>query len=57
MKAKQVLDIMQISRPILTRYVKDGLIKTTTLLNGRYDYDENSVYAFLKEKKSLFRKS
>jgi len=49
MKAKQVLNIMQISRPTLTRYVKNGLIKTTTLLNGRYDYDENSVYAFLNK--------
>ncbi|MFK5954384.1 MAG: IS607 family transposase [Desulfobacterium sp.] len=49
MKAKQVLNLMQISRPTLTRYVKNGLIKTTTLLNGRYDYDENSVYAFLNK--------
>ena len=50
MKAKQVLDILQISRPTLTRYVKNGLIKTTIFLNGRYDYSEESVYNFLNKK-------
>lgn len=44
MKSKEVLELLQITRPTLTKYVKEGLIKTTTLPNGRYDYDKESVY-------------
>ena len=55
MKAKEVLRLLRISRQTLTKYVKDGIIKTETLPNGRYEYDENSVYAFLN--KDLKRKT
>lgn len=44
MKSKEVLELLQITRPTLTKYVKEGVIKTNTLPNGRYDYDENSVF-------------
>ena len=44
MKSKEVLELLQITRPTLTKYVKTGLIKTTTMPNGYYDYDEESVY-------------
>ena len=44
MKSKEVLELLQITRPTLTKYVKEGIIKTTTLPNGRYDYDLKSVY-------------
>ncbi len=44
MKSNEVLRLLQITRPTLTKYVKQGLIKTTTLFNGRYDYDKESVY-------------
>ncbi len=44
MKSKEVLELLQITRPTLTKYVKEGFIKTTTLPNGRYDYDSESVY-------------
>lgn len=44
MKSKEVLELLKITRPTLTKYVKEGLIKTTTLPNGRYDYDSESVY-------------
>ena len=44
MKSKEVLKLLQITRPTLTKYVKEGIIKTTTLPNGRYNYDEDSVY-------------
>ena len=55
MKAKEVLKLLKITRPTLTRYVKTGKIKTVTLPNGFYDYDEETVYgAFNKE---LTRKS
>ncbi len=44
MKASEVLSLLQISRQTLTRYTKQGIIKVTELPNGRYDYDEKSVY-------------
>ena len=44
MKAKEVLELLQITRPTLTKYVKKGLIEVTTLPNGRYDYSKESVY-------------
>ena len=44
MKSKEVLELLQITRPTLTKYVKTGLIKTITLPNGRYDYNKDSVY-------------
>ena len=49
MKAQEVLRILRISRQTLTKYVKEGLIKVKTLPNGRYDYQEESVYAFLNK--------
>lgn len=55
MKAKEVLRLLRISRQTLTKYVKDGIIKAETLPNGRYEYDEKSVYAFLN--KDLKRKT
>jgi predicted site-specific integrase-resolvase len=47
MKANEVLKLLRISRPTLTIYVKKGLIKGIKLPNGYYDYNEESVYAFL----------
>ena len=44
MKAKEVLELLQITRPTLTKYVKEGLIEVTTLPNKRYDYSKESVY-------------
>ena len=49
MKSGQVLKRLRITRPTLTRYVKDGKIKVKLLPNGQYDYDENSVYQFLNK--------
>lgn len=49
MKTYQVLKILKITRPTLTKYVKNGIIKTTLLPNGRYDYDDVSVYNFLNK--------
>lgn len=45
MKAKEVLKVLKVTRPTLTSYVQRGLIKTTQLANGFYDYDEDSVLA------------
>jgi len=52
MKANEVLKILNITRPTLCKYVKEGYIKATLLPTGLYDYDENSVYAFIGIKKA-----
>lgn len=49
MKAKHVLQLLQITRNTLTKYCKQGLITYDVLPNGRYDYHEESVYAFLNK--------
>ena len=49
MKSHEVLNVLRITRPTLTKYVKEGLIKVTKLPNGWYDYDEESVYKFLNK--------
>ncbi len=49
MKTHQLLKILKITRPTLTKYVKNGVIKITVLPNGRYDYDDESVYNFLNK--------
>ena len=53
MKSKEMLELLQITRPTLTKYVKEGMIKTTTLLNGRYYYDKDFVYKYHKELKNI----
>lgn len=49
MKASEVLQILQITRPTLTKYVKTGKIKVTVKGNGQYDYDTESVYKMLNK--------
>lgn len=49
MKANEVLNLLRITRQTLTKYVKEGIIKTERLPNGRYEYDAESVYAFLNK--------
>lgn len=49
MKAKEVLNLLRITRQTLTKYVKEGTIKAEILPNGRYEYDEESVYLFLNK--------
>lgn len=44
MKAKEVINILNISRPTLCNYVKNGKITATLQSNGHYEYDSNSVY-------------
>lgn len=50
MKANEVLKILGITRPTLTKYVKTGLIKINVLPTGRYNYDDNSVFSFIGQK-------
>lgn len=54
MKANEVLKLLNITRPTLCSYVKRGYIKAIKTPTGMYNYDEDSVLAFigLKKKKS-----
>ena len=49
MKTNEVLKLLRITRPALTKYVKEGLIKVEKMPNGRYEYDSETVYAFLNK--------
>ena len=53
MKAKDVVKLLGICRATFYNYVNNGLIKTTALSNGYYDYDydydEHSVFQFIKK--------
>ena len=49
MKAKEVLQILRVTRPTLTKYVREGLVKVTVKSNGQYDYDTDSVYQVLNK--------
>ena len=55
MKACEVLNLLKVSRPTLTNYVKQGIIDFVKLPNGRYDYDEKPVYEFMN--KDILRKN
>ena len=53
MRAKQALEILQVHRVTLNKYVRTGKIKVTVMANGRYDYNDEDVYKFIgKYKKS-----
>lgn len=53
MKSKEVLKLLQITRPTLTKYVREGTIKVKKLPNGRYEYDNESVYMYVNGNESL----
>ena len=48
MRAKEVLELLHITRPTLCKYVKQGLIKVDAVINGQYRYNPESVYKLLK---------
>ncbi len=47
MKSKEVLNLLRITRQTLTRYVKNGTIKTTLQPNKYYNYNDEDVYKLL----------
>jgi predicted site-specific integrase-resolvase len=49
MKAGEVLRLLRISRPTLYQYGKKGILKRRKLPNGKYDWDEESVYQILNK--------
>lgn len=52
LKAKEVMDILNISRQTLCNYVKQGLIKIDSTINGKYRYNRKSVISLLSNDKS-----
>lgn len=50
MKAKEVMKVLQITRPTLCKYVKQGLIKIDACINGQYRYNDASVFSLLNRK-------
>ena len=52
MKAKEVKKILGITQFTLYRYLKDGKVKLKAKLSKtNYDYDDDSVYALIGQKK------
>lgn len=51
LKASDVMNILHITRPTLCKYVKQGLVKIDSEVNGKYKYNRESVYALLNGKK------
>ncbi len=49
MKVCEVLNLLRVSRPTLTNYVKQGIIDVVKLPNDRSDYDEKTVYGFMNK--------
>ena len=50
MKAKEVMELLDISRRTLTRYITKGVIKGSRLPTGQYIYDDESVYELAGKK-------
>ena len=47
MKAKEVMEILNISRATLYRYTKSGKLKIICEINGQYRYCPKSVFGIL----------
>ena len=50
MKAKEVIELLDISRRTLSRYITKGIIKGKRLPTGRYIYDDESVLKLADDK-------
>jgi hypothetical protein len=50
LKAKDVMEILNISRQTLSNYVKQGLVKVDSTINGKYKYNKESVLALMNAK-------
>lgn len=51
MRAKQALEILQVHRVTLNRYVREGKIRVTKMANNRYEYNDDDIFAFVGKKK------
>lgn len=50
MKAAEVLKVLRISRGTLSKYVKEGRIKTLPSCTSWNEYDDNDVYSLINKK-------
>ena len=50
MRAKEVLSVLNVTRATLCKYVKQGLIKIDSTINGQYRYNAESVYSLIGRK-------
>ena len=50
MKSKEVLNLLKVTRPTLTKYVKTGLVQVDATVNGHYVYNDASVFALIGKK-------
>lgn len=53
MRAKEALEILQVHRVTLNKYVREKKIRVTTLANGRYEYNDEDVFSFVGKKKKI----
>ena len=51
MRSKEALEILQVHRVTLNRYVREGKIRVTEMSNGRYEYNDDDIYAFIGKRK------
>lgn len=49
MKPIEVMETLGVARSTVSKYRDEGLIEGVKLPNGRWDYDEESVYGFLNK--------
>ena len=49
MKARKVLEKLNVTRKTLNSYVKSGKVRVKELGNGFYDYDEEDVNRLVKD--------
>lgn len=47
MRCKEALKILKVHRVTLNKYVREGKIRVTELANGRYEYNDEDIYAFI----------
>lgn len=50
MRAKEALKILGVTRPTLHRYVKQGLVKIDSTINGQHIYNDESIYTLMGKK-------
>lgn len=51
LKAKDVMNILNITRQTLCKYVKEGKVKINSNINGKYTYDKESVFKLINRGK------
>ena len=56
MKAKEVLNLLNITRPTLVKYHQNGLIKIDATINGHHVFNDDSVYALIGKRNKKHKK-